>query len=227
MKRPHIEGMNHSAGANSIQNIADLRVRTTLEKLHAASDRDMPRIALGFVRSLGRGLEPHHMRDAYIAIERGQGRWLHDLVLERRAQNIVEFGASFGISSIWLGAAAREIDGRVVTTEIEPNKISGARDNIRQAGLDNVVTLLAGDALDTLRDHRGPIDLLFFDGWPKLYPPLLEMLEPRLASDAALVVDNANFPSAARFVRSLRGRPGWTLGEGPDARTAIATWSTR
>ena len=67
----------------------------------------------------------------------------------------MEFGASFGISALWLGAAARQTKGRVVTTEVEPHKAAVARQNIADAGLDDVVTLLAGNALVTLAGlHR-------------------------------------------------------------------------
>ena len=75
-----------------------------------------------------------------------------------------------------------------------------ARRHIAEAGLDDVVTLLDGDALQTWADHAGPVDLLFFDGWSDLYDPLLALLEPKLADGAVLVVDNANR-------RAVRGQP--------------------
>lgn len=208
--------------------LADLPepVRSTLERLHADADRDLPRIARGFARSLGGALSPHHMRDAYIAVGRDQGGWLHDRVIEADARNIVEFGASFGISALWLGAAAARTGGRVVTTEIEPAKIEVARRNIAQAGLDGVVTLLAGDAVETLRDHPGPVDLLYFDGWTERYLPLLELLEPRLAPGCPLLVDNASSPATRRFLRAPADRPGWTTLPPWGRRVAQARWTT-
>ena len=202
----------------------DTRIQTTLRRLHADSDRDMPRVALGFARSMGRGLTPHHMRDAYIAVGRDQGRWLMEQVLDQGAQNIVEFGASFGISAIWLGAGARQTGGRVTTTEIEPGKITTARHNIAEAGLSDTVTLLAGDVLETLADHPGPIDLLFFDAWSDRYDALLDLLTPRLADGARLIIDNANFAGTARFIEGLEARPGWTLQPAPSARVGVAVW---
>ncbi len=184
----------------------------------------MPRVALGMARSLGLGLKPRHMRDAYIAIGPTQGRWLYDAVVAHGATNIVEFGTSFGISALWLGAAARTTGGRVVTTEIESNKVATSRENLRAAGLDDIVTVLEGDARETLADHLGPIDLLFFDAWSDVYEPLLTMLEPRLAPGCLFVIDNANFRGTAKFVRHLQTRAGWSMRSSPDHRTAVAEY---
>jgi len=107
-------------------------------------------------------------------VDRAQGAWLYGQVLEQGARNVVEFGASFGISAIWMGAAVGQTGGRVVTTEIEPAKIQAATVNIAEAGLDGTVRLLGGDAVERLRDHPGPVDLLFFDGWVDRYMPLLD-----------------------------------------------------
>lgn len=97
------------------------RVSATLERLHREADADLPRVALGFARSIGRKLQPRHMCDAWMSIDRNQGRWLMELAEGLGARNVVEFGASFGISSIWLGAAMRTTRGRVTTTELQSN----------------------------------------------------------------------------------------------------------
>ncbi|MFO0644111.1 MAG: class I SAM-dependent methyltransferase [Polyangiaceae bacterium] len=96
------------------------------------------------------------MKDAYIALSRGQGQPLYALARASKAQRLVEFGASFGISAIDLGAAARDNGGRLVTTEIEPNKVTVARANLSAAGLDDVAELRAGDAMVTLAPSAGP-----------------------------------------------------------------------
>src|SRR5579884_2254679 len=101
--------------------------------------------------------------------------------MARRPRTIVEFGASLGFSTIHLAAAARDLgDARVITTEIEPDKARAARDNLREAGLDDLVELREGDALSTLADV-GEVDLLFLEGWNNLYLSVLDLLEPRLA----------------------------------------------
>ena len=179
------------------------RIQATLDRLHAAAERDMPAIAGGFLRSFGKP-RPADMANAYIAVSRKQGQLLYALARSIRATNVVEFGASFGISAVWLGAAARDNGGRVVTTEIEPNKFEAARRNLAEAGLDDVVTLLAGDARETLRPHEGPVDLLYLDGWSDLYFDILALMEPKLRVGATVLMDNASFPRVQPFLRHLR-----------------------
>ena len=107
------------------------------------------------------------------------------------ARRIVEFGASFGISTIYLAAAVRDNGGgQVITTEMEPRKIAKARENYRIAGVDSEIRLLEGDALHTLRDVEGPIDLLFLDGWKEACLPVLRLLEPRFRPGSAIFCDN-------------------------------------
>jgi hypothetical protein len=94
----------------------------------------------------------------------------------------VEFGTSFGISTIHLAAAVTDNGtGHVVTTELSTAKVKAARANLQQAGVGGVVTILAGDARQTLADVPGPIGLVLLDGWKDLCLPVLRLLEPRLA----------------------------------------------
>lgn len=124
-----------------------------------------------------------------LAVTPEVGELLHLLVLARRAQTIVEFGASLGFSTIHLAAAIRELGaGAVITTEIEPDKANAARENLIEAGLSEVVDLRVGDALETLADVR-EVDLLFLDGWNNLYLAVLDLLEPSLSPGALVIAD--------------------------------------
>jgi len=126
---------------------------------------------------------------ASLAITPEVGELLYVLALARRPRTIVEFGASLGFSTIHLAAAARDLgDARVITTELEPEKAEVARRNLAEAGLDDLVDLREGDALETLRD-LDTVDLLFLDGWNNLYVSVLAMLEPVLSSGALVVAD--------------------------------------
>jgi predicted O-methyltransferase YrrM len=126
---------------------------------------------------------------ASLAIAPEVGELLYVLALARRPSTIVEFGASLGFSTIHLAAAARDLgDARVITTEMEPDKASAARENLAEAGLEDLVDLREGDALETLRDV-GPVDLLFLDGWNNLYVSVLDLLEPKLSPGALVIAD--------------------------------------
>jgi predicted O-methyltransferase YrrM len=149
-------------------------------------------------------LTPSSMARAYLPVTRDAGRLLYTLARATRAQHIVEFGASFGISTIYLGAAARDNGGTLVTTEIEASKCRVTEANLLEAGLDDVVEVLEGDALETLARSATPIDMLFLDGWKDLYLPLLDQLRPRLESGALIVADNTNFRDAQPYVTHVR-----------------------
>lgn len=97
-----------------------------------------------------------------------------------RAQSVVEFGCSLGISTIYLAAAIRDAGnpGEIVTTELLPEKISSARKNLAEAGLEDLVKWREGDALETLRQLPASVDLFFLDGRNDLRPYLDYVRDP-------------------------------------------------
>jgi predicted O-methyltransferase YrrM len=131
--------------------------------------------------------------DNYLNVSAEFGHFLYICARARRARHIVEFGTSFGISTIHLAAAIRDGGGgRLVTTELEPTKAARAQQNLASAGLDEVVDIRVGDALETLRDAvDGGIDLVLLDGAWSLYLPVLDILEPHLNAGALVIAENA------------------------------------
>jgi predicted O-methyltransferase YrrM len=127
------------------------------------------------------------------------------LARSSRAAAIVEFGTSFGISTLHLAAALRDNGGgRLVTTEFESSKVAKAREHLRAGGVLDLVEIREGDALQTLRtDLPASIDLLLLDGAKALYPEVLALVESRLRPGALVVADNADFsPDYLAYVRS-------------------------
>lgn len=128
---------------------------------------------------------------AFMPVDRPSGRFLYNLVRTQGSRTVIEFGMSFGISTIHLAAAVRDNgSGRVITTELDANKVRRATSHLEEAGLLDVVEVRHGDALETLRDLPGPVDLVFLDGWKLLYLPVLQLLEPKLRPGAAVVADD-------------------------------------
>ena len=121
------------------------------------------------------------------------GQFLYICARARRARHIVEFGTSFGVSTIHLAAALRDGGGgRMVSTELEPAKAERAQQNLSDAGLAEVVDIRVGDALETLQDGIDDgIDLVLLDGAWSLYLPVLRILESRLAPGALVIAENA------------------------------------
>ncbi|MBN8952979.1 MULTISPECIES: class I SAM-dependent methyltransferase [unclassified Rhizobium] len=145
------------------------------------------------------------MKDIPLAISRETGMLLYMLARSTGARTAVEFGTSFGVSTLYLAAALRDNGGgRVITTEFEPSKVARARENLTAAGLIDLVEIRQGHALQTLRsDLPDTIDLLLLDGAKALYPDILKLVESRLRPGAFVVADNADFcPEYLALVRS-------------------------
>ena len=134
------------------------------------------------------------LKDQPLAVSRDTGTLLYMLARSIRAQSIVEFGTSFGISTLHLAAALRDNGGgRLIGSEFEPSKIKRARENLAAGGLSDLVEIREGDAMQTLaRDLPDTIDFVLLDGAKSLYPPILSLLEPRLRDGALIVADNAD-----------------------------------
>jgi predicted O-methyltransferase YrrM len=144
-------------------------------------------------------------QDIYMPVSADGGRLLYAMVRAARPETVVEFGTSFGISTIFLAAAVTDNGtGRVVTTELSSRKAAAARSNLEQAGVAAVVTLLEGDALQTLADVPGPVGVVLLDGWKDLYLPVLRLLEPRLAPGAVVVADDSSFAALADYLAYVR-----------------------
>jgi predicted O-methyltransferase YrrM len=143
--------------------------------------------------------------DAYIPISAEAGKLLYALVRAARPQTVVEFGTSFGISTIYLAAALTDNGaGRVLSTELSQRKVEAATANLAEAGVGGAVTILAGDALETLADVPGPVGLVLLDGWKDLCLPVLRLLEPRLAPGALVVADDITFASMGEYLDYVR-----------------------
>ncbi|MCA9490687.1 MAG: class I SAM-dependent methyltransferase [Myxococcales bacterium] len=129
----------------------------------------------------------------HMPVSRAVGRALHVLALTSGARTIVEFGTSFGLSTIPLAAALRDGGGgRLITTELVSSKADAARRHLAEAGLEDLVEIRVGDALRTLaEDLPAIVDLVLLDGHKPLYEPVLELLLPRLRRGASIVADNA------------------------------------
>lgn len=138
------------------------------------------------------------MDDAYIAVSPEMGKFLYLLARNGRSRNIVEFGTSFGISTIHLAAAARDNGGgKTITTELNAGKAARAEENLTEAGLADLVEIRQGDALETLKEIDFEIDLLLLDGWKNLYLQVLKLVEPCLRKGAIIIADDLDiFPEA-------------------------------
>jgi predicted O-methyltransferase YrrM len=144
-------------------------------------------------------------KDAYLAVSRDTAQLLYMLVRATAARSIVEFGTSFGISTLHLAAGLRDNGGGLlITTEFEPSKVARASENFVAGGLADLIEVREGDALQTLaHDLPDQIDVVLLDGAKTLYLPVLKLLEKHLKPGTLIVADNADrTPEYLRHVRS-------------------------
>jgi predicted O-methyltransferase YrrM len=184
----------------------DPRVEAVLDRLHSAADSQEKSLVWKNLSQLpsfvtGKGIlfkaeNIDFYDDKYISIGKEQGRLLYLLARATNARTIVEFGTSFGISSIYLSCALRDNGrgGKMIGSEIVPSKLRQACANLEEAGLAPYAEIREGDALTTLASGIGsdPIDLLLLDGFPTLALDVLQLLEPKLRPGALVLVDDVN-----------------------------------
>ncbi|WP_116372888.1 O-methyltransferase [Mycobacterium sp. MFM001] len=186
------------------------RVATALDRMYTAANEQLPKLREGGGRiaqaaSAGAQERADAMSEFYIPVTPEAGRLLYSLVRATRAATIVEFGMSFGISAIHLASAVRDNgSGRVVTTELSATKVAAAQQTFAETGLDDLITVLEGDALETLKELDGPVDFVLLDGWKELYLPVIKLLEPRLSPGSLVVADNTEMADTQPYLDHVR-----------------------
>jgi predicted O-methyltransferase YrrM len=188
--------------------LQDRRVATELDRMYTESKTQMSKLR-EMQGELGRPMTTRERTEAmsefYIPVTPEAGRLLYSLVRATRPTTVVEFGMSFGISAVHLAAAVRDNGhGRVVTTELSDTKIAAAKQTFAETGLDDVITILEGDALSTLTDLDEPVDFVLLDGWKDLYLPVMKLLEPHLSAGVLVVADNASAPDMKPYLDYVR-----------------------
>jgi len=193
--------------ANTLQ---DPKVATALARMYAESREQMAQLRdrrdeLQRLSSASAQERADAMSDLYIPVTPDAGRLLYMLVRAARPTTIVEFGMSFGISAIHLASAVRDNGGgHVITTELSTTKIAAAKKTFADIGLDDLITVLEGDALSTLTSVDGPVDFLLLDGCKELYLPVIKLLESQLSPGALIVADNTEMADTQPYLDYVR-----------------------
>lgn len=144
------------------------------------------------------------LKEIPLPVSRETGYLLYMLTRSTRAQSILEFGTSLGVSTIYLAAALRDNGGgRIITTEFEPSKAARARENLIEAGLIDLVEIREGDALQTLAYNLPEtLDLVLLDGAKGLYADILQRIEGCLRPGSLILADDARY--CQEFVNRMR-----------------------
>jgi caffeoyl-CoA O-methyltransferase len=156
--------------------VLDDRVRAVLARLEA-EDAD----------ERARGV-PRDQRARQVA--RTTGQFLFAFVAPQIDCEVLEIGGSRGYSTIWLGAGVRYLGGRVLSLESDPAKVEAWRRNVAEAGLEDWVDLIEGDALEAVPGIADVFDVVFLDAEKEQYEELFQHARKKLEPGAVVIADN-------------------------------------
>ncbi|MFL5481731.1 MAG: O-methyltransferase [Gemmatimonadaceae bacterium] len=128
-----------------------------------------------------------------IAVTPAQGKFLQILAEMIGARSVLEIGTLGGYSTIWF-ARALPPDGHIITLEVDPTHADVARKNFARAGLQRMIELRLGAALDTLpllvAEQSGPFDLIFIDADKTNIPAYFDWAMKLSRPGSLIIVDN-------------------------------------
>jgi len=120
----------------------------------------------------------------------------------------VEIGTSNGYSALWICLGLKATGGELITHEIDPESAALAQANFRRAGVEQMVTIVLGDAHETVARLKEPIDLLFIDADKSGYLDYLQKLLPLVRPGGLILADNMSRPKPSPdFVKAITTNP--------------------
>jgi predicted O-methyltransferase YrrM len=145
-----------------------------------------------------------------LAVSEEDGRFLRLMIAASGAKNALEVGGAHGYSAIWIGLGLRQSGGHLTTIEYDAGRAKTAADNIKRAGLADIVTVVAGDAFQEIPKIAGTVDFVFLDAWKRDYKRFFDLLLPRLSPRGLFLAHNVvNKQREMRdFLDAIENRPG-------------------
>ncbi|MBX6312984.1 MAG: class I SAM-dependent methyltransferase [Isosphaeraceae bacterium] len=144
----------------------------------------------------------------YANVSPADGRLLRQLTEAVGAKRVVELGTSTGESGLWFAMALRKTGGHLYTHDIDPERIKVARGNFQRAGVEDLITIIEGDAHETVKQHKEPIDVLFIDADKPGYPDYLAKLLPLVRPGGLILAHNMRRPAPdPRYIEAITTNP--------------------
>lgn len=144
----------------------------------------------------------------FASVSSYDGRLLRQLTEAVGAKRVIEIGTSTGYSGLWFALALRSTGGKLITHEIDPVRAREARDNFKEAGVDDLITIIEGDAHETVKQHKEPIDILFLDADKEGYIDYLNKLLPLMRPGGLILAHNMNPRQAdSNYVKAITTNP--------------------
>jgi len=130
----------------------------------------------------------------YLSVSENDGRFLRQLAEASGAKRVVEFGTSTGYSGLWFSLALRKTGGKLITHELNPERARQARANFKKAGVEDLITVVEGNAHETMKKLKDPIDLIFIDADKEGYIDYLNKLLPLVRPGGLILAHNMRTP---------------------------------
>ena len=144
-----------------------------------------------------------------LAVSEEDGRFMRVMIVSSGATRALEIGGANGYSAIWIGLGLRQTGGHLTSIEYDPARARTAADNIRRAGLADIVTVVPGDAFAQIPQVAGDFDFVFLDAWKRDYKRFFDMVAPRLLPRGLFLAHNVvNKQAEMRdFLAAIQNNP--------------------
>lgn len=153
-------------------------------------------------------LEQARQGQRYANVSESDGRLLRLLTETSGAKLVVEIGTSTGESGLWFALALRKTGGKLITHDIDPGRAKVAAENFQKAGVDGLITIVLGDAHETVKSIEGPIDILFLDADKDGYLDYLDKLVPKIRPGGLIIAHNMVYPTPdPRYLDAITKNP--------------------
>jgi predicted O-methyltransferase YrrM len=140
-------------------------------------------------------------------VPQSDGRLLRLLAEATGAKSVVELGTSTGYSGLWFSIALLKTGGKLTTFEIDPDRAATARKHFQAAGVTQMITIVEGDAHQTISRLKDPIDMVFIDADKEGYEDYLNKLLPLVRPGGLILAHNVEMSGNA-FVKAVTTNPG-------------------
>jgi predicted O-methyltransferase YrrM len=183
----------------------------------AAQGPDLDRI-LADIRAKDKG---------QLAVSEEDGRFLRLLVASTGRKRALEIGGASGYSAIWIAQGLRATGGRLVTIEYDPIRAKELADNIRRAGMTDIVQVVSGDAFAQIPKLAGTFDFVFLDAWKRDYKKFFDLVYPRLDRGGLFTAHNVvnKRGEMGDFLDAIQRNPTlWTSIVAPSGEGISLSW---
>ena len=142
--------------------------------------------------------------DRMLAITKETGELLNMILRLKNAKNMLEVGMSTGYSTIWCAEAISEQSGMIITIEKNPSKIKRAKENFQKAGIEGIITIKEGMAIEILKElnlqqkYNDFFDFVLIDADKESVIQYFDLILPMVSVGGVIVTDNMLYPEKFR-----------------------------